>query len=129
MTITGTGVDGERIVVGRQPLAEAPLIELREEVEAEATLSPFEAPPLPPDYVGQRTGVFAMPAPVQAVQGVQSRPDELPVYDADILAISRAADLEQIEALERKFWALMRVLARRGLVTKEEFLAELRSFD
>ena len=33
------------------------------------------------------------------------------------------------EELERKFWALMRVLARRGLVTKEEFLAELRSFE
>jgi len=129
MTITGTGIDGERIVVGRQPLGEAPLIELREEVQPEPTLSPFDAPPLPPDYVGQRTGVFAMPAPVQAVQGAPSRPDELPVYDGDILAISRAADLEQIEALERKFWALMRVLARRGLVTKEEFLAELRSFE
>jgi hypothetical protein len=63
------------------------------------------------------------------VQGVQSRPEELPIADGDILAISRTADLEQIEALERKFWALMRVLARRGLVTKEEFLAELRSAD
>jgi hypothetical protein len=126
MTITGTGVGGERVVVGRHSLDGAPLIELREEVPAEATLSPFDAPPLPQDYVGQRTGVFAMPPPVQ-VQGVPSRPDELSVDDGDILAISRTADLEQIEALERKFWALMRVLARRGLVTKEEFLAELRS--
>jgi hypothetical protein len=30
------------------------------------------------------------------------------------------------EALEKKFWALMRVLARRGLLTKEEFVAELQ---
>lgn len=126
MTITGTGVGGERVVVGRQPLDGAPLIELREEVPTEA-LNPFDAPPLPQDYVGQRTGVFAMPPPVQAVQAVRSRPDELPIHDGDLLAISRTADLEQIEALERKFWALMRVLARRGLVTKEEFLTELRS--
>jgi hypothetical protein len=126
MTITGTGVGGERVVVGRQPIDTAPVIELREEVPAEPVLSPFDAPPLPQDYVGQRTGVFAMPPPVQ-VEGVHSRVDELPIQDGDILAISRTADLEQIEALERKFWALMRVLARRGLVTKEEFLAELRN--
>lgn len=34
-------------------------------------------------------------------------------------------DLERIDALERKFWALMRCLARRGLVSKDEFLSEL----
>lgn len=34
-------------------------------------------------------------------------------------------DLERIDALERKFWALMRSLARKGLITKEEFLDEL----
>ena len=49
--------------------------------------------------------------------------------DGDILSISKAADTEAIEALEKKFWALMRVLARRGLVTKEEFLSELRAGD
>ena len=27
--------------------------------------------------------------------------------------------------LERKFWALMRVLAKKGLLTNEDFLAEL----
>jgi hypothetical protein len=29
------------------------------------------------------------------------------------------------ESLEEKFWALMRVLNARGLVTKEEYLAQL----
>ncbi|HEY1099424.1 MAG TPA: hypothetical protein VGF99_10865, partial [Myxococcota bacterium] len=48
------------------------------------------------------------------------------VGDNDILALTRPADQEQLEALERKFWALMRSLARRGLITKEEFLSELR---
>ncbi len=34
-------------------------------------------------------------------------------------------DIERIDALERKFWALMRCLAKRGLVTKDEFISEL----
>lgn len=38
-------------------------------------------------------------------------------------------DIERIDALERKFWALMRTLARKGYVTKDEFLAELKRTD
>ena len=53
----------------------------------------------------------------------------LPVTTSDILSVTRPADLEDLEALEKKFWALMRILARRGLVNKEEFLAELRQSD
>jgi hypothetical protein len=53
----------------------------------------------------------------------------VPVQAADVISVTRPADLEDLEALEKKFWALMRVLARRGLVTKEEFLAELRQGD
>jgi hypothetical protein len=38
----------------------------------------------------------------------------------------RAADpYEQIERLERRLWALMRIMAKKGLITREEFLAEL----
>jgi hypothetical protein len=32
---------------------------------------------------------------------------------------------EGVEKLERKFWALMRLMARKGLITKDEFLNEL----
>lgn len=32
---------------------------------------------------------------------------------------------EGAEKLERKFWALMRIMARKGLITKDEFLKEL----
>ena len=32
---------------------------------------------------------------------------------------------EAVEKLEKKFWALMRVLARKGLVTKDDFAREL----
>jgi hypothetical protein len=33
--------------------------------------------------------------------------------------------LDPVEELERKFWALMRIMARKGLLTKEEFTQEL----
>lgn len=32
---------------------------------------------------------------------------------------------DEVEKLERKFWALMRIMARKGLITKDEFREEL----
>jgi hypothetical protein len=34
-------------------------------------------------------------------------------------------DIERIDALEKKFWAMMRVLAKKNYITKDEFLTEL----
>jgi hypothetical protein len=39
------------------------------------------------------------------------------------------AEHEAREDLEQKFWALMRVLARKGLITKDEFVRELQGVD
>jgi hypothetical protein len=36
---------------------------------------------------------------------------------------------DRVEELERKFWALMRIMARKGLLTKEEFMSELDDSD
>ncbi len=36
-----------------------------------------------------------------------------------------ASAAEPVEELERKFWALMRIMARKGLLTNEEFTREL----
>jgi len=36
---------------------------------------------------------------------------------------------EAVEKLEKKFWALMRVLARKGVVSKEDFARELDESD
>ncbi len=138
MTITGRGGDSERVIVGRETVSgtggNGPIVvELRDEVAVDPSalqpFDPFSTPTsaLPVDYLGQRTGVFSLPTqlpPLPPPVRVES-----PIVDGDILSISRAADTEQIEALEKKFWALMRVLARRGLVTKEEFLTELRAGD
>ena len=44
--------------------------------------------------------------------------------DDNLKFLTGETDAERIEQLERKFWALMRILASRGLITKDEFLAE-----
>ncbi len=132
MTIVGAGGSSERVVHGRQSIDSAIVVELNDEadipVDAVMPLAPFAAPALPADYVGQRTGVFAMPnLQAMGVAQAQHTDEGAAIADADILAMTRTADQEQLEALERKFWALMRSLARRGLITKEEFLTELRA--
>jgi hypothetical protein len=33
-------------------------------------------------------------------------------------------DLDRLESLERKFWALMRLMAKKGLLDKDEFMSE-----
>src|SRR5205823_3059291 len=116
MTIMGG--HGEERVVG-----EPPVIQLTDEVTNPHRAAPAQQPafaqvmPPPADYQGHPTGVFTMPVSQEG----------MPVQSSDILSVTRPADLEDLEALEKKFWALMRILARRGLVTKEEFLAELRA--
>lgn len=69
------------------------------------------------DYAGMPTGVFAMPA--------SSPPPVTPPTTTPQQAPQPSTDREAFEALERKFWALMRVLHRRGQITREEFVAEL----
>jgi len=44
----------------------------------------------------------------------------------DFLKEVQTADLETLHKLEKYFWALMRVMAKKGLVTKEEFLREMK---
>ena len=119
MTIVGAGHGDERVVTGRDS---APVIQLTDEITGTTKEQPAYAVTTPlADYTGQPTGVFTMPA--------QASAEGTPVAPRDIVAVTRPADLEDLEALEKKFWALMRILARRGLVTKEEFLAELRASD
>lgn len=138
MTITGAGGRNERVIVGRETVSDAAVVvELKDEVaplptSAMQPMDPFATPTsaLPVDYLGQRTGVFSLPGNLPPLPPSTGRTAEgAAILDGDILSISRAADTEAIEALEKKFWALMRVLARRGLVTKEEFLTELRAGD
>jgi type II secretion system (T2SS) protein E len=44
----------------------------------------------------------------------------------DYLKEVQTSELEALHKMEKYFWALMRVVAKKGLVTKEEFLQELK---
>jgi hypothetical protein len=69
------------------------------------------APPMPP-----------APMPVQQPQP-QTFDDAL---GALLDAQGGAVNADAFRELERKFWALMRILAKKGLLTNDEFLRELR---
>lgn len=45
--------------------------------------------------------------------------------DLDFLFGERADDESEVEKLERRFWALLRIMQRKGLISRDEFLAEL----
>jgi hypothetical protein len=49
--------------------------------------------------------------------------------DLDFLFGKKADDAAGTETLERRFWALMRLLERKGLVGRDEFLKELGDAD
>lgn len=53
-----------------------------------------------------------------------SKTVEAAARDLDFLFGVRSED-DELERLERKFWALMRIMARKGLITQDEFLREL----
>ncbi|MBL9038018.1 MAG: general secretion pathway protein GspE [Archangium sp.] len=45
--------------------------------------------------------------------------------DLDFLFGGAGDEVESVEKLERKFWVLMRIMARKGLISREEFMREL----
>jgi hypothetical protein len=112
VAVTGTAQ------VSAQPARE-PFVEFSDVSEPSGPVvvgvSVAETPELEP-FKGMKTGAFKV-----ALKSAETQA----VADGDKPA--RPLDMDAVEALEKKFWALMRVLARRGLVTKEEFLAELES--
>ncbi len=73
-------------------------------------------------FSGMPTGVFLMPAPTPPAPAQPAPPT--PTTNAASSA-PMANDQQVLDELERKYWGLMRVLHRRGHVTREEFVAEL----
>jgi hypothetical protein len=78
----------------------------------------IEAPPVdePPMVVGEE--IRSRPTPSAAAR------KKSVAKDLDFLFGARAGP-DDLEKLEQKFWALMKVLARKGIVSREEFLKEL----
>ncbi|MFZ9886012.1 MAG: hypothetical protein ACO3JL_00815 [Myxococcota bacterium] len=93
-----------------------------------AHLNPLMSTALPAEgfdpFAGEPTGVFIMAPPTAAAlpvaQGVLA---QAPVVE--LVKTPVGTEEDRVEALEKKFWALMRVMNRRGVVTREEFLQEL----
>ena len=63
-------------------------------------------------------------APTPVPVPVKKKGDSV-TKDLDFLFGERPDDESDTEKLERRFWALLRILQRKGLMTRDEFLAEL----
>lgn len=69
------------------------------------------------EIISVHNPVPAPAAPRRGAEGV--------ARDLDFLFGARHDDDGDVEKLERRFWALLRVLQRKGVLTRDEFLAEL----
>ena len=143
MTIVRRGGTHEEIVDS------SGVIDLTKEVEAAERMQAaqeVQQAQFPPDamaaqqngqfnyYQGQPTGAWMMALPqaqpAQPAQPPQPPPSSMPPHPAPAQHSSVelvTSSQEPIDALEKKFWALMRIVARKGLITKEEFMAELKN--
>lgn len=98
------------------PLARGNQNWLGEEAEPEAVLGVLdEALPLVDVFADEPTGTFAV-----------AKPGSAPAPSAPVPNAVRMMGWEPTESIEERFWALVRALSARGLVTREEFLAQLR---
>lgn len=154
MTIISRGGEEERVVgpggaspvmeltdevTDRHALAELEMALARRRMEQAQAAGQAPGAPLQDPFTGQPTGAHEAYAP-QPTGAFQAQPTSAymvmphaaqpPVatpqpVPTDVLERVRVSKSDALEALEKKFWALMRVLAKRGLVTRDEFLEEL----
>jgi hypothetical protein len=107
--------------VGDDPIKRAEEAMAMERAAAEASGAPeYNLPEEPDPFEGAPTGTFVM-APDG---GLMSVPGETLDLTDEVMAEVKAAETDNFESLEKKFWALMRVLAKKNLISKEEFLEE-----
>ncbi len=86
--------------------------------DSDTTISAGE--PLPLDWTPDAEEPPAPPRPAAA-----ARPSTASELDRDLAYLVGASEVEPVEELERKFWALLRIMSRKGLLTAEEFKKEL----
>lgn len=114
---------------GRQPVMTAPASSVG---FAHGLATPPPAGAYAPTVTPAPTLTLAPPGPAPA-PAASPLPTENPYFDdalgALIDAAGGAVNADQFYRLERKFWALMRLLAKKGLITSEEFMEELGEED
>lgn len=99
-----SAADAAKAVVPTKPPEPAPSVTLDED---------------PPMIVGEEIVSALNPMPVE-----KKKTDSVS-KDLNFLFGERADDESEVEKLERRFWALLRIMQRKGLITRDEFLAEL----
>lgn len=102
------------------PHDEADVVVMGEEIISQANVIPSA----PPRVVDPGLEQLIAQRAQQATQKKKPKGDPL-MKDLDVLFGGRPDDDEAIEKLNRKFWALMRIMARKGLITREEYQQEL----
>jgi hypothetical protein len=103
--------DEEPVVMGEE------IISISNPLPPEAAAPPPPPPPAPKP---------ASPIPMGSQPGVRrtgTRLEAAVAKDLDFLFGVKAG--EDDETLERRFWALLRLLQKKGLITREEFMTEL----
>ncbi len=66
----------------------------------------------------------ALPVDTAPAPGAKKKGDSV-AKDLDFLFGERPDEESDVEKHERRFWALLRIMQRKGLLTRDEFLAEL----
>ncbi len=87
--------------------------------------APVPAPPPEdeaPMVLGEEIISVANPLPEEAP--AKKKGDSV-AKDLDFLFGGRAEEETELEKHDRRFWALLRIMQRKGLITRDEFLAEL----
>jgi hypothetical protein len=96
-----------------------------------ATASSKRTPPPPPEdeapmVMGEEIISAVNPMPAEVVPSPKSATKKDSVAkDLDFLFGGRAEEENEVEKVERNFWALLRIMQRKGLLTRAEFLEEL----
>ena len=128
-------IAGVKVVV-----AVAPLSQVREAIVR--AFRPEKAAPAEPEVLSADDAVLEEPEPEEVIEGeALDEREQLARLIEERAAAARtkrrrglSEDLDylfgneaatEVESLERKFWALMRLMAKKGLITKEEFTREL----
>lgn len=88
-------------------------------VEPPARARPEE----PPMVMGQE---LPQSTPRPSIPPQRSNPaPESVASDLDFLLGTRRDEESEVEKMERRFWALLRILQRKGVLTRDEFMKEL----
>ena len=82
-------------------------------------------PPPPPEDDPPMVMGEEIVSQVNAVPPPAKKKGDSVAKDLDFLFGERPDEETDTEKMERRFWALLRIMQRKGLLTRDEFLAEL----